>query len=362
MSTEEEKLLIEAKKLSWEDRLAHKNWKVRNEGYVDLAAFCESVRDPKDQRLRDIGPLFKKAVSDSNAPAQEKALDALIAFQLAADADANRFAKEVCEAMVAKCLTGRTKTVEKAVAGFLLWVELEAVEAFMDAMDKAVKNKVAKAVVPAIDAVYQALSQFGGKVVPPKRILKLLPELFNHADQNVRAAAKGLTVELCKWIGKENVTRLLFEGIRDATKAELEAELNKVEGRAVPTRKIRSEQDKVEEVAVEEAVPDEAPAAVEEEPAEADAYEFCDPVDILTPLSKGPFWEGVNFSAGAKFMLPVLLGHGRGTVWGVLLPVAISGMPPEKLKEKKANVVAAIRDALQACFKGDALTFPDILE
>ena len=36
------------------------------------------------------GPLLKKAVSDSNAPAQEKALDALIAFQTAADADANK--------------------------------------------------------------------------------------------------------------------------------------------------------------------------------------------------------------------------------------------------------------------------------
>jgi hypothetical protein len=37
-----------------------------------------------------IGPLFKKTVTDSNAPVQEKALDALIAFLRAADADAAR--------------------------------------------------------------------------------------------------------------------------------------------------------------------------------------------------------------------------------------------------------------------------------
>jgi cytoskeleton-associated protein 5 len=36
------------------------------------------------------GHFFKKTVSDSNAPVQEKALDALIAYLRAADADAGR--------------------------------------------------------------------------------------------------------------------------------------------------------------------------------------------------------------------------------------------------------------------------------
>lgn len=42
-----------------------------------------------------------------------------------------RFAKEVCDAIVAKCLTGRPKTVEKAQIIFMLWVELEAVDVFL---------------------------------------------------------------------------------------------------------------------------------------------------------------------------------------------------------------------------------------
>jgi hypothetical protein len=42
-----------------------------------------------------------------------------------------RYAKEVCDSIVAKCLTGRPKTVEKAQAAFLLWVELEASEVFL---------------------------------------------------------------------------------------------------------------------------------------------------------------------------------------------------------------------------------------
>lgn len=38
-----------------------------------------------------LGPLFRKTLADSNSPVQEKALDALIAFLRAADADAGRF-------------------------------------------------------------------------------------------------------------------------------------------------------------------------------------------------------------------------------------------------------------------------------
>lgn len=41
--------------------------------------------------FRFAGHLFRKTVADSNAPVQEKALDALIAFLRAADSDAGRY-------------------------------------------------------------------------------------------------------------------------------------------------------------------------------------------------------------------------------------------------------------------------------
>lgn len=62
---------------------------------------------------------------------------------------------------------------------------------------------------------FYAASDFGAKIVPPKRILKMLPELFDHQDQNVRASSKGLTLELCRWIGKDSVKSILFETMRD---------------------------------------------------------------------------------------------------------------------------------------------------
>ncbi|KAK7391401.1 hypothetical protein VNO78_19817 [Psophocarpus tetragonolobus] len=405
--SEEEKLLKEAKKLPWEDRLFHKNWKVRNEANIDLASLCDSIADPKDSRIREFGPFFRKTVVDSNAPVQEKALDALIAYLRAADADAGRYGKEVCDAVVAKCLTGRPKTVEKAQAVFLLWVELEAVDAFLDAMEKAIKNKVAKAVVPAIDVMFQALSEFGAKIIPPKRILKMLPELFDHQDQNVRASSKGLTLELCRWIGKDSVKSILFEKMRDTMKKELEAELVNVTGTAKPTRKIRSEQDKEPE---KEAVSEVSGPGLSEEsgndaPQEIEEYELVDPVDILTPLEKSGFWDGVkatkwserkeavaeltklastkrispgdfsevcrtikklitdvniavaveavqaignlarglrtHFSASSRFLLPVLL---------------------EKLKEKKPTFSEALMQTLQAMQKAGCISLIDIVE
>lgn len=405
--SEDEKLLKEAKKLPWEDRLLHKNWKVRNDANIDLAALCDSITDPKDPRIRELGHFFKKTVADSNAPVQDKALDALIAYLKAADADAGRYAKEVCDAIVAKCLTGRPKTVEKAQIVFMLWVELEAVEVFLDAMEKAIKNKVAKAVVPAIDVMFQALSEFGSKVVPPKRILKMLPELFDHQDQNVRASSKGLTLELCRWIGRDPVKSILFEKMRDTMKKELEAELVNVTGVAKPTRKIRSEQDKEpeQEVAAEAAGTGPSEESAAEIPQEIDEYELVDPVDILAPLEKSGFWNGVkatkwserkegvaeltklastkriapgdfseicrtlkklitdvniavaveavqaignlasglrtNFSASSRFMLPVLL---------------------EKLKEKKPTMTEALNNTLQAIHKAGCVTLADIVE
>ncbi|WVZ68423.1 hypothetical protein U9M48_017361 [Paspalum notatum var. saurae] len=430
MSTEDEKLLKEAKKLPWDERLQHKNWKVRNDANIDLAALCDSITDPKDARLREfgeipsihlpirphfalgsalcaIGPLFKKTVADSNAPVQEKALDALLAFQRAADADASRYAKEVCDAIVAKCLTGRPKTVEKAQAAFLLWVELEAAEVFLESMEKAVKNKVAKAVVPAIDVMFQALSEFGTKVVPPKKILKMLPELFDHPDQNVRASSKGLTLELCRWIGKEPVKSILFEKMRDTMKKELEAELANVSGLAKPTRKIRSEQEKeLEEEAVTEttgvSTSEEAAADV---PVEIDEYDLVDPVDILTPLEKSGFWDGVKATkwserrdavaeltklASAKKIAPGdfheicrtlkklitdvnlavsveatqaignlargLRAHFSGNA-RMLLPVLL-----EKLKEKKPTMTEALSQTLQALHKSGCFTLIDVIE
>lgn len=59
--------------------------------------------------MNGAGPLFRKGVADSNAPCQEKALDALIAYLRAVDTDASR---HVFEALfVLACTIGNSLQV-----------------------------------------------------------------------------------------------------------------------------------------------------------------------------------------------------------------------------------------------------------
>ncbi|KAJ6724153.1 CYTOSKELETON-ASSOCIATED PROTEIN 5 [Salix viminalis] len=274
-------------------------------------------------------------------------------------------------------------------------------------MEKAIKNKVSKAVVPAIDVMFQALSEFGAKVVPPKRILKMLPELFDHQDQNVRASSKGLTLELCRWIGKDPVKSILFEKMRDTMKKELEAELVNVTGTAKPSRKIRSEQDKEPEPeGVSEVVgPGHSEEVAPDTPLEIDEYDLMDPVDILSPLEKSGFWDGVkatkwserkeavaeltklasikriapgDFSEVCRTLKKLIIdvniavaveaiqaignlarglrSHFSGSS-RFLLPVLL-----EKLKEKKPTLTESLTHTLQAMHKAGCLNLADIVE
>lgn len=55
MADNEAQVLGEAKKLSYADRLAHANWKVRSAAYDDINAACNGVYDPNDPCLQEFG-------------------------------------------------------------------------------------------------------------------------------------------------------------------------------------------------------------------------------------------------------------------------------------------------------------------
>ncbi len=65
------------------DRIVHKNWKARLDGYETLPKLFQLTSSDTDPAFRpylsDPG-LLKKIASDSNAVAQEKGLDALCAL------------------------------------------------------------------------------------------------------------------------------------------------------------------------------------------------------------------------------------------------------------------------------------------
>jgi len=65
------------------DRFAHKNWKVRKEGYEAATKEFDNAQSEADPNVRQfiLDPgLWKAAVSDSNVAAHQEALVALCAF------------------------------------------------------------------------------------------------------------------------------------------------------------------------------------------------------------------------------------------------------------------------------------------
>ena len=85
-----------------------------------------------------VGPKFKKVVEDKNASAQEKGLDALIAWIDRAESP-TRFLfttpdrgltffgrlTGLCPLIIDKCFGGRANTKQKAVDALLLFIEVD---------------------------------------------------------------------------------------------------------------------------------------------------------------------------------------------------------------------------------------------
>ena len=62
-------------------------------------------------------------------------------------------------------------------------------------------NKQPKIVVACLELFTAALKEFGAKVMDVKKLMKTVPAQLEHKDKNVREAAKGLAVEMYRWLG-----------------------------------------------------------------------------------------------------------------------------------------------------------------
>lgn len=86
-------------------------------------------------------------------------------------------------------------------------------------------------------------------------------------------------------------------------------EFDKASGQATPTRLLRSQQKKKLAAAAngvaDESAGSELVEAVAAGPAEVDAYDLSEPVDVLEALAKTNFWEGIVSFAGFTLILPL---------------------------------------------------------
>uniref|UniRef100_A0A667Y1U7 Cytoskeleton associated protein 5 n=1 Tax=Myripristis murdjan TaxID=586833 RepID=A0A667Y1U7_9TELE len=297
-------------KLPVDQKCEHKVWKARLTGYEEALKLFQRIDDEKSPEWGKFLGLIKKFVTESNAVAQLKGLEAALAF------------------------------VERA---------------------------------------HVANSEFGAKTFSVKSIVKLLPKLFESREKPVRDEAKLLAVEVYKWI--RDALRPSLQNINTVQLKELEEEWAKVpSGAPRQSRFLRSQQD------LRAKYEQQQQQAESEVDPQVDPYELLEPVEILSKmpkdfyekteakkwqerkealealdaLTKNPKLEAGDYGDLVRALkkvpqcfydlqLNALLGwhrvYGRSLGHMLVVPTIL-----EKFKEKKAQVVQALAEAIDAVF------------
>lgn len=340
--------------------------------------------------------VLRKATTDSNAAAQEKGLAAVNAFvELAYPGVSAKEAAHIISGIITKCLISpKMRTKELAQEIILMYIEVEQQERVLEELLKGVDNKTPKIVCSCITLLRLALNSFGPKIIKPSPLIKYITgKGLEDRDKTVRDESKLLAIEIFRWMKEAFKSQL--SGLKPVTLTELEAEFEKVASeRPSPTRYLRSEQNRVQVQRTDtEETPDGAAASMPQPSDEIDPFELLEPVEILNKLPSDFFanceskkWQERKQALDSlqelltpnpkiavadyadlvkvlkKFiqkdtMIPVVAAAAKcladlaSRLRKAFCPYAHSSIAIilEKFKEKKPNVVAALREAIDAC-------------
>ncbi|XP_064423215.1 cytoskeleton-associated protein 5 isoform X2 [Latimeria chalumnae] len=381
-------------KLPLEQRSEHKLWKARLNSYEEAVKLFQTIDDEKNPEWSKYLGLIKKFVTDSNAVAQLKGLEAALAYIENAHV-AGKTAGEVVSGVVNKVFNQpKPRARELGMDICLMYVEIEKAEPVQEELLKGLDNKNPKIVVACIETIRKALSEFGSKIILLKPIVKVLPKLFESREKGIRDEAKLLAVEIYRWI--RDALRPPLQNINSLQLKELEEEWVKLPTAAPKqTRFLRSQQDLKAKFEQQQAAAGDGDEGEDEEDAapQVDAYELLEAVEILSKLPKD-FYEKIEakkwqerkealeavealvknpkleagdyadlvkalkkvvgkdtnvmlVSLAAKCLGGLASGLRKkfGTYAGHVVPTFL-----EKFKEKKPQVVQALQDAIDAVF------------
>uniref|UniRef100_A0A8B9JJ37 Cytoskeleton associated protein 5 n=1 Tax=Astyanax mexicanus TaxID=7994 RepID=A0A8B9JJ37_ASTMX len=229
-------------KLPTDQKCEHKVWKARLSGYTEALQQFQRITDEKSPEWGKYQGLIKKFVTDSNAVAQLKGLEAALAYIENAHL-ASRTAGEVVSGVVCKVFNqpkARAKELGSDIC--LMYIEIEKAEAVQEELLKGLDNKNPKIALACVEVLRRAISEFGSKVVTLKPVVKVLPKLFESREKAVRDEAKLLAVEVYRWI--RDALRPPLQNINSVLLKELEEEWAKLPTSAPrQSRFLRSQQD-----------------------------------------------------------------------------------------------------------------------
>ncbi|KIK59888.1 hypothetical protein GYMLUDRAFT_97590 [Collybiopsis luxurians FD-317 M1] len=398
------------------DRLAHKNWKARVSAYETLVKTFQNTAsdtDPAFKPYTNNPDLLKKIATDSNAVAQEKGIECLVAYVKFAGETAAKTREVVLPALVDKCYgSSRAGTKAHALELTLQYVEVENGGAgVVGDILPGLGAKQPKTVAGCVAALKEIIRLFGIQTTPPPPILKALPKIFAHTDKTVRAEGTLLTHALYQYIGPGIETWLA--DLKPVQVKELKEAFDNMEKEGKGKGTLKSErltraQAREAEAAPEGGEPDNSEAADGAadagDTADFDPRAFAEPEDIVSKLPSSlstaltsSKWkerkevldelQGVLNTTPRIKDAPELAELAKSLATRVqadanincvmtaasCLEALAKGMmtsfsrlreavvPPmlERLKERKATVTDAIGSALDAVFS--TTTLPDII-
>ncbi|CAL9697086.1 unnamed protein product [Knipowitschia caucasica] len=280
-------------KLPIDQKCEHKVWKARLNGYEEALKLFNRIHDEKSPEWGKYLGLIKKFVTESNAVAQLKGLEAALVFVDKAHV-AGKTAGEVVSGVVTKVFNQpKAKAKELGTDICLMYIEIEKAEIVQDELIKGLDNKNPKIVVACLEALRKGLSEFGSKIVTLKPVVKILSKQFESREKAVRDEAKQLAIEIYKWI--RDALRPPLQNINSVQMKELEEEWVKLPT-APPkqSRFLRSQQDMKAKFEQQQAQGDQSDGEEVEETAVAiDPYELLEAVDILSKMPKD-FYEKIE--------------------------------------------------------------------
>ncbi|XP_058500343.1 cytoskeleton-associated protein 5 isoform X2 [Solea solea] len=381
-------------KLPIDQKCEHKVWKARLNGYEEALKLFQRIEDEKSPEWGKFLGLIKKFVTESNAVAQLKGLEAALTFVGNAHL-AGKTTADVVSGVVTKVFNQpKARAKELGMDICLMYIEIEKAEVVQDELLKGLDNKNPKIVVACIETLRKALSEFGSKIVTLKPVVKILSKQFESREKAVRDEAKLLAVEIYRWI--RDALRPSMQSINSVQLKELEEEWTKLPSSPPKqTRFLRSQQDlkaKFEQQSAQGGAESDG-EDVEETESAVDPYELLEAVDILSKipkdfyedieakkwqerkaaleaievLTKNPKLESGDYgdlvralkkvlgkdanvmlvSMSAKCLAALASGLRKkfGPYAGQVVPTIL-----EKFKEKKPQVVQALQEAIDAIF------------
>ncbi|XP_068460139.1 cytoskeleton-associated protein 5 isoform X2 [Clinocottus analis] len=380
-------------KLPIDQKCEHKVWKARLNGYEEAVKLFARIKDEKSPEWGKYLGLIKKFVTDSNAVAQLKGLEAALAFIENAHV-AGKTAGEVVSGVVTKVFNQpKARAKELGTEICLMYMEIEKAEVVQEELLKGLDNKNPKIVVACIETLRKALSEFGSKIVMLKPVVKVLPKQFESREKAVRDEVKLLAVEIYKWI--RDALRPPLQNITPLQLKELDEEWVKLPSSPPKqTRFLRSQQDLKAKYEQQAQGGDQSDGEDEAETVAAvDPYELLEAVEILSKMPKdfydkieakkwqerkealeavealtknlklenGDYGDLVRalkkvvgkdanvmlVTAAAKCLAALASGLRKkfGTYAAQVVPTIL-----EKFKEKKPQVVQALQEAIDAIF------------